>query len=202
MSKKKYLTRNVDNVKLGADNENDLVDITDSTDSTDSGDGSGDIPEPTPDPEPVDPDPIPDPDPVDPEPVDPSDDSGDPTPEPTPEDSSDDSGDDSGDTPTPPEPTPVPPTPEDSSDDSSEEDHHHEGDPTEAGYYIQVNEYALEDAKFTRVTSRLNALKVNYFVTATGIILVGPYSTEEIAITARIHLIRKGLKGRIIYYEI
>jgi hypothetical protein len=174
MSKKKYLTRNVDNVKLGADNENDLVDVTDSTDSTDSSDDSGDIPEP--DPDPVDPEPIPDPEPVDP----------DPTPDPDPVD---------------PEPTPEP-TPEDSSDDSSEEDYHHEGDPTEAGYYIQVNEYALEDAKFTRVTSRLNALKVNYFVSATGIILVGPYTTEDIAVTARIHLIRKGLKGRIIYYEI
>ena len=116
------------------------------------------------------------PEPVEPDPVDPT-----PVdPEPTPGDSSDDSGDE-------PEPTPDP---------------HHDGDPTAAGYYIQVNEYALEDAKFERVESRLHDLKVNHFVTATGIILAGPYATEEDATTERIRLIRKGLKGRIIYYEI
>ena len=51
------------------------------------------------------------------------------------------------------------------------------------------------------VEERLEKYDIPFIVTATGIILVGPYQTEEEAVAGRKLLLTRGLKGTVVTFE-
>lgn len=51
------------------------------------------------------------------------------------------------------------------------------------------------------VEERLGKYEIPFIVTATGIILVGPYKTEEEAVQGRKLLLTRGLKGTVVTFE-
>ena len=65
-------------------------------------------------------------------------------------------------------------------------------------YFIQLNKDPFDDAKLIIVEARLSKYDLKHFITADGIVLVGPYLTREGVINGRRLVIRSGLKGDIV----
>lgn len=63
-------------------------------------------------------------------------------------------------------------------------------------FYIKIGE-DLSDEKLAVVEERLEKADLTHVVTASGVVLVGPYPTEEAALADRKKIIAKGLKGTI-----
>jgi hypothetical protein len=67
-----------------------------------------------------------------------------------------------------------------------------------ADFFIQINKEPFTDEKLSMVIDRLGKYRLDYHVTAEGLVLVGPYVTKDGAINGRRLVIRCGLKGDIV----
>lgn len=67
-----------------------------------------------------------------------------------------------------------------------------------ADFFIQINKEPFTDEKLSMVIERLGKYRLDYHVTAEGLVLVGPYVTKDGAINGRRLVIRCGLKGDIV----
>lgn len=65
-------------------------------------------------------------------------------------------------------------------------------------YFVQINKEPFTDEKLAMVEERLDKYQLSRFVSAEGIVLVGPYATKDGAINGRRLVIRCGLKGDIV----
>ncbi len=65
-------------------------------------------------------------------------------------------------------------------------------------YFVQINKEPFTDEKLAMVEARLDKYELARFVSAEGIVLVGPYATKDGAINGRRLVIRCGLKGDIV----